>query len=242
MTYSNMQSVDVVVLTRNSEKTIGKCLDSIVKNVPLNRLIIVDGNSTDTTLDAINRFGSKHANIRIIKSNGTRGAARQTGTENVTTEWFMFVDSDVILCEDWFKKASAYVRDGVGAIWGLDIPGDVRNAFLIRILGWMENRVFGIRGGCHDILIRREAVRDIRIPARLHTLEDAYIKEWIVSRGFSVVTDSLAYCRHYKSTGELFSWENSLSVLRELGKIHLMKERLIYAAFFALVWLVGKKD
>jgi hypothetical protein len=48
-----------------------------------------------------------------------------------------------------------------------------------KMLQWIEARTFDIRGGCHDILIRYDAVKDIKIPSRLHTLEDAYIKEWI---------------------------------------------------------------
>ncbi|MFA7396908.1 MAG: glycosyltransferase family A protein [Candidatus Bathyarchaeia archaeon] len=40
------------------------------------------------------------------------------GLSKVTTEWFMFVDSDTLLCRDWFKKAQTDLADGVGAVWG----------------------------------------------------------------------------------------------------------------------------
>jgi glycosyltransferase involved in cell wall biosynthesis len=234
----NMQTVDVVILTRNSGKTLGKCLNSVYNNVPINRLTIIDRHSADNTLKTLNEFNARYGNIRIIDSNGSRGSARQTGIENVTTEWFLFVDSDVVLCRDWFKKASEHMCHDVGAIWGVDIPGDIRNALLIKISGWMEKRVFKIRGGCHDILIRTCTVKDIKIPPDLHTLEDAYIKEWITSKSYKIVIDSSAMCRHYKSSEELFSRENSMSMIRELKKSKLVKERLVYAAFFALVWLL----
>ncbi len=41
----------------------------------------------------------------------------------------MFVDSDVVLCKNWFKKVSRYIREDVGAIWGVDIPREIKNGF-----------------------------------------------------------------------------------------------------------------
>jgi len=38
----------------------------------------------------------------------------------------MFADSDVILCKDWFKKAERYIKDDVGAVWGLNIDVIIR--------------------------------------------------------------------------------------------------------------------
>jgi len=156
----------------------------------------------------------------------------------VKTKWFMFVDSDVTLCKDWFKKASRYIQEDVGAIWGVDIPGDVESKFMTKILQWMEARVFDIRGGCHDILIRYDAVKDIKIPSELHVLEDAYIKEWITAKNYKVVVSYASYCKHYKTMGSILSKENRLSTIFELKNMKLVKERLIYAAIFALVWLL----
>ena len=150
----------------------------------------------------------------------------------------MFVDSDVILCRNWFGIASKYIRENVGAVWGVDVPSDVENPYLLKAFEWMEARVFDIRGGCHDILIRKSAVGDIKIPNELHTLEDAYIKEWIEGRGYEVIVSHAAYCRHYKTMGNLLSKENRISTILELKNMKLVRERLIYAAVFGLMWLV----
>ena len=40
--------MDVIVLTKNSERLLEQCFDSIFENVPVNRLIVVDGYSTDS--------------------------------------------------------------------------------------------------------------------------------------------------------------------------------------------------
>ena len=48
-----MESVDVVLLTMNSERKLGQCLESVYRNVPVNQLIAVDGGSTDHTLEIL---------------------------------------------------------------------------------------------------------------------------------------------------------------------------------------------
>lgn len=100
--------VDVVLLTKNSLKPcLGDCVHSIYKNVPLNRLIVVDGGSTDGTIEYLKKF----PNVVIIDdSKGCRATARQIGIDMVETDWFLFVDSDVILSRNWFNEAWKKLR------------------------------------------------------------------------------------------------------------------------------------
>ena len=83
--------VDVVIITKNSEHMLNECLRSVYENVPVNRLIVVDGHSTDKTLEIVHKFQKKHGNVLMVQDNGNRATARQKGIEQVKTEWFMFV-------------------------------------------------------------------------------------------------------------------------------------------------------
>ena len=69
-------SVDVVLLTKNSERILTKCVESIYDNVPIAQLIVVDGYSEDKTLHIINEFEAKYHNIKILMDKGTRATAR----------------------------------------------------------------------------------------------------------------------------------------------------------------------
>ncbi|HUJ84049.1 MAG TPA: glycosyltransferase family A protein, partial [Candidatus Acidoferrales bacterium] len=60
-----MDSVDVVLLTKNSDRKLKECLESVYNNVPVARLIAVDGYSTDKTLDVLRWFDEKHHNVKI---------------------------------------------------------------------------------------------------------------------------------------------------------------------------------
>jgi len=114
--------LDVVLLTKNSLKPcLSECVESIYRNIPVNRLIVVDGSSTDGTVE----FVRKYPNVTILDdSHGTRASARQKGIDAVETDWHVHVDSDVVLSDNWFKKAWANVADDVGAIWGVAVPNE----------------------------------------------------------------------------------------------------------------------
>ena len=167
-------SVDVVLLTKNSERLLQECLESVYRNVPVGQLIVVDGDSKDKTIAILNQFNEKYHNVKIIFDRGTRATARQKGISQVSTDWFMFVDSDVVLCKDWYKKAQADLASGVGAVWGLniDVIPNVKDKRILKLQSLIARQCFYLRGGMHDTLILRKAVEGIRIPEQLHAYED----------------------------------------------------------------------
>ena len=105
-----MQTIDVVMITKNSDFMLKRCIESIYANLPVENLIIVDGFSTDKTLSIINKLNEKFKTIKVVSLKGSRALARQIGIRNVKTKWFMFVDSDIILSKNWFKTAEKQVQ------------------------------------------------------------------------------------------------------------------------------------
>ena len=168
--------------------------------MPIKTLIVIDGFSTDQTLQFLEKFNKEHGNVHVFQMDGSRAKARTEGIRHVTTDWFMFVDSDVVLCKDWFKKAQADMTNGVGAIWGLnvDVIPNVTDKRILKLQSIVARECFNLRGGTHDTLISRKAVEGIKIPEHLHTFEDAFIIQWIEEHGYKVVVGSNIYCLHYK--------------------------------------------
>ena len=120
-------SVDVILLTKDSERKLRECVQSIYDNVPVAHLIVVDGYSKDGTLAILNQFNEKYHNVKIVFDRVTRATARQKGISHVETDWFLFVDSDVVLCRDWYKKAQTYIQPDVGAVWGIEVWSTICN-------------------------------------------------------------------------------------------------------------------
>ena len=238
-----MQAIDVVVLTKNSEHLLDKCLASIYASVPVKNLIVIDGFSTDSTLKILDKVNKKHGNIKVLRVNGSRARAREKAIQRVTTEWFMFVDSDVVLSKDWFKKAEKHVKPNVGAVWGvnIDVIPNVKNKHIIKLQRIIAQQCFNLRGATHDTLIRRDAVEDIRIPEQLHVYEDTYLINWIKKKGYKVVTGNDVYCLHYKPPAN-WNLDNAVSqaVLEfRCGIIYShMFLYALYYPFFTLYWFL----
>lgn len=235
------EQVDVVMLTKNSQHLLAKCLASVYQNVPIKKLIVIDGFSTDRTLDILGQFNRRYGNIQIIQMMGSRAKARTEGIRRVTTEWFVFLDSDVLLCKDWFKKVQADLADGVGAVWGLniDVLPNIKNKRILKMQTMVAKRCFKLRGGMHDTLILRKAVEGIQIPEELHLYEDAYIVRHIENHGYRVAIGSGVYCLHDKAPDN-WSIKNGLEQANTelrccLVYSHLYEYLLFYPVFF-LYW------
>ena len=230
----NTQPVDVVLLTKNSDRVLDKCLNSVFRNVMVNRLIVVDGCSTDATLEIVEKFSKKYGNVMVIEDRGTRGSARMKGIRQVKTEWFLFVDSDVTLCNGWFDKANNYVDEDVGAVWGIEIWDGIQKSVVLKLFLKITRRIFDIRGGTHDLLVRYEAVKDIDIPENLHVFEDAFIKEWVAKRGYKLIATYDPYCIHYRPP-VVWTFKGSLDIIRDalrFGSLTKMPKLFIAYGFY----------
>ena len=190
--------IDVAILTMNSGRMLRECINSVYANLPVNNLIIIDGYSTDNTVEIVKEFQKKHSNVTFIQEKGTRGKARQTAIHMVKSEWFMFVDSDVILSKNWFAEAEKLLSDDVGAIWGIEIWSVLKETKVLKMFERVTLKIFEKRGGTHDLLVRRKTVEDIKIPFELHTYEDSYIKDWINKKGYKVLGVYQPYCIHFR--------------------------------------------
>ena len=238
-----MQPIDVIVLTKNSEHLLDRCLTSVYENVPVKNLIVVDGSSTDRTLKIVNKINEAHGNVTVLNVNGSRASARQMGLRRVSTEWFMFVDSDVILGKDWVRKAEKYVKSEVGAIWGvnIDIIPNVKDKRILKLQSLIARQCFSLRGGMHDTLIRREAVKGIKIPEELHAYEDAYIINWIKAQGYKTVIGDDVYCLHFKSPAN-WSLQNGVSqaiIEFRCGLVYShLYEYMFYYPIFMFHWFL----
>jgi glycosyltransferase involved in cell wall biosynthesis len=241
-----MSSVDVVLLTKNSGQMLRECLDSVYQNVPVRELIVVDGYSTDETVSILSSFDDRYHNVKIVYDRGNRATARQKGIKNVKTDWFLFVDSDVILCKDWYKKAVDHITSNVGAVWGIEVWSTIKNQATLKTFLVITRKIFDIRGGTHDTLVRSDLVKDIKIPKNLHVFEDAYIKDWITKKGFKVVACYDPFCIHYR-TEAVWTLKGSLNLIVDAlryGKSSLLA-KLVFAYGFYTAYsayqLLGNK-
>jgi glycosyltransferase involved in cell wall biosynthesis len=230
-----MEPIDVAILTLNSAVKLRECINSVYMNVPVNSLIIVDGCSTDATQAIVEEFQQQYGNVIFIQQKGTRANARQKAIQLVNSDWFMFVDSDVILSKNWFVQAEKLVKADVGAVWGIEIWSVLRGKSILSLFERVTLKIFARRGGTHDMLIRRETVEDIKIPFQLHTYEDAYIKSWIEKKGFRVLGVYEPYCIHFRADSVWTAEKHIELVVSDLKFAFRHPEILVPYLFYSAV-------
>lgn len=88
--------VSIVIPVYNVEKYLSQCLESVVRQTYHNlEIICVNDGSTDNSLKILKGFQKKDSRIIIInQENKGLSAARNTGLENITSDYVTFIDSD----------------------------------------------------------------------------------------------------------------------------------------------------
>lgn len=98
--------LSVIIPCYNAEKTIKKCLDSIVNQTEKNiEIILIDDGSTDKTFKICSEYQKKDDRIRFYKKNNTGVSdTRNYGIEVATGDYITFVDSDDYILNDTYSK------------------------------------------------------------------------------------------------------------------------------------------
>lgn len=112
----NIVTVSAVVPIYNSEKTIAKCLDSILSQIEnVDEIIIIDDGSVDKSLSIVREvLKSINNGINIIlieQENVGPSAARNKGISLATSSHVAFLDSDDIWYPDHIKRVKTFFQE-----------------------------------------------------------------------------------------------------------------------------------
>lgn len=116
---SNKIDLCVIVATFNSAKTLAKCLDSIVNQTVRPELIIIDGGSSDGTIEIIKAY-QDHIDYWVSEPDAGVYDAWNKAIARATSQWLMFLGSDDRLGSqvDSLVCKLANISDEVDLIYG----------------------------------------------------------------------------------------------------------------------------
>lgn len=190
----NTLPVSVVIVARNAEDTIEDCLISVASNDPA-EVIIVDGNSTDRTVDIASKYTA------LIFSDEGQGLsyARHLGAQQVRYEYISYVDSDIILpphtLATMLNELKASDNIAISAQQIIDSPVTYWERALeehIRIILSRKN-VFGI-AAC---LLKKETILKYPFDTNYPLLDDIQLQHRLLADGHKLgVSSALAYHCH----------------------------------------------
>lgn len=146
------QPITIIIPVYNRARLITRALDSVVdQTTPPSRVIVVDNNSTDNTLEILNDYAKRDLPFELIilqeKKQGA-AAARNRGISEVKTPYVFFFDSDDTIPADHIErtmkqfahpskpdlvswKGRIITRDGGEIITRLPHGGDAMTSHLV---------------------------------------------------------------------------------------------------------------
>lgn len=153
-----MNKVDLVMWTKNGERTLAHVLNRIDDVVPkdkVNRKIVIDDDSVDRTVEIAKRFSWA---VYRNEKGGIYNAANQA-LEIVSTPIFASFEQDIFLCNKWFDQLSAHLKkENVIVAQGLRLS-------TVKCMHELQKYVYEVRGifsvSIDNNLYKTQKIRDL---------------------------------------------------------------------------------
>lgn len=177
--------IDVVICTKNNAKTLGSVLKRIVKYVPMNRLIVIDGGSNDGTVEIAKKFG---AEVYFDGGKGL-GYARNMALKHVETPIFAFIDSDALIPYNWIKLMRHFNDQKVAVASGFTFFGP-EHSILKALYKYQLRRYKFVPVSLSNALLRLDYVKEVKgIREDLPSGEDRDLYEKLTKKGYKWIVD-----------------------------------------------------
>lgn len=206
--------ISFIVPAYNSEKTIEKCLESILSQSGKKEVLVVYTPSKDRTLEILKKIQG----IRILVSRKPGPApARNLGLKNAKGKYIAFIDSDCILPRNWAQKAKKFLENP--EIAGVGGPGISKEKSLVSQA--LDALLFGVHKNVKkkyvlslatmDVMYRKDAIQGLRFDESLLTGEDPEFNFRLRKRGYKLLFSRELWVYHYHPVtlrGVLKKWYN----------------------------------
>jgi len=191
-------AIDVVIPLMNTNELWEKNLHCFYREIPINRLIIGDGGCIDDSIKTVRKF----PRVKIIKQSQYKslGYCIKELIENVETEWFIYLHTDVYLPTGWFDAMKKYQNK---YDWY-----ECYRKITAMMEFWSESQNKGKRALSGSQMGRTKVFKEILPIIKddyLQRYEDLIFTELVKSKGFKYarITDTFHYHQAMNKRGEL---------------------------------------
>jgi len=201
------EKISVVVPCYNSENTLEKCIDALLKqNYSDNfEILMVDDGSKDKTAEII----KKNKRIKyIFQKNSGPAKARNNGWKHANGDIVVFTDSDCVSEKDWLKEITKpfNANPRIGAVGGAYDKTINSNSLLANLIGeeikfrYQNIGKYTDAHGSYSLAVKKEVLEKIKGFNEFYpvaTAEDWDLCYKIQSAGYKIYFDKNAKVGHH---------------------------------------------
>lgn len=198
-------TTSIIIATLDNAKTIRRCVESVIASYRIGQvkeIIVVDGGSTDKTLDLLEGLP-----VKVIHDLGRGvGDAYEQGARTATGDFLFFLDADQYISDDFFPAVYSFFVDEKVAVMGCQSTPLQTNRITRAQSQWSRWKgvpgILAVRNRLAEghaygpgglLFLRRLAFEDVngwRGASRLTTarLADITMSEKVKKRGWKMAT------------------------------------------------------
>ena len=179
--------VTIIICCLNEEDNIGECLESVVNQKYSSgkfEIIVIDGNSKDSTQLIIRAYQEKHENIHLfIEFKRGTASGRNAGVRASAYDYVAFIDADCVAPQNWLEIlideycAATKSDKRIVAVGGVNFPPKGSDNFL-KALNIAQDSFIGSFNS-----VQGRKFKEQRYVSSLSNLNVLYLKRAIIEIG-----------------------------------------------------------
>lgn len=135
-------SISVIVCAKNEEENVANFIPLLAEqDYPDFEIILIDDDSSDTTLDLFEEFEKKYSNVRVVKVKnneafwGNKKYALTLGIKSAKNEYLLFTDADCYpTSKEWISAMSSQFTMQKTIVLGYGGYEKIANSFLNKLI------------------------------------------------------------------------------------------------------------
>ena len=213
-------SVSVIIPTKNSERTIQRCLESITRQTHEHlEILVVDGKSVDNTIKIAAKF-----DVTILTVEGERTTAKNFASKKANGQFLLFLDSDMLLEPTVIEECVRAIEpENVG---GVIIPEkSIGHGYWIRVRDFERSFYFGTKIESARFFRIKDVLEVGGFDEDVITYEESTVPQKIEKNGLKVDARISSFILHDEGTFNLKNWLKKKQYYSHSAKNYIQRYR-----------------
>jgi glycosyltransferase involved in cell wall biosynthesis len=213
--------VSVIIPTRNSARTIERCLSSIKEQTYKNiEILVIDSFSSDNTSKIASKFNSN-----IFSLDSERARAKNFGISKATGEFLLFVDSDMAL-QPYVVEECVRIWSANRRIVAITIPEhSIGSGFWVRVRDFERSFYKGSKVESPRFFVKKFVTRVGGFDEDIVAYEESTLLQRLEATGMYVNARATSLILHDEEGFNLRKWLDKKRYGGETGKLYSKKYR-----------------